>query len=501
MRKPFNLETGPTPTILAATTVNPASIAGLSACVEDARQAARSGDAGPAEPNSYRPLLGRLEAVRNMLPPLYRDSVVNPYIRTLQQLGEHDFKRILASDPPRERLAGLMMDIAQAILQQGEGFNATATDAFQEVGSDLYDGFLSAEDRKGVTPPDLGVIPPLVKWGNPDAGPYTWPVDATGTFGLQAAVVSLPPANASRGLLAWSALGHETAGHDILHADDGLQAELADALQKNLALLRFGLGEYWSSRIDETSSDVMGILNIGPAAGIGLVGYFRALNAAFGGRATLRSSGPASDPHPADVVRGYLAAEVIALLKFAGRRPWSNLVAAETDKDARTIVLGDQVVSRAVARQSAKIVAQTLVTRPARALEGHALGEIQNWRDADERKVKVLRTVLTSNMSVPDSPNSPIYAAHVVAAAVTEALAGSSISMLFRRMLDVLSLMHRENPSWGPLFVAHPGNLARDLAYCRSQTTDGDGPMEAPATRVELRSRKLERRRTVTLKK
>ena len=133
--------------------------------------------------------------------------------------------------PKREGAAGLMMDIAQAILQAGEGFAKAPTDAFEEVVSDLYAGFLSAEDRQGVNPPDRGVISPLVKWGNPGFGPYTWPVDATSAFGCKAAVVSLPPANAREGLVAWSALGHETAGHDILHADTGLPEELSAALQ------------------------------------------------------------------------------------------------------------------------------------------------------------------------------------------------------------------------------------------------------------------------------
>ena len=39
-------------------------------------------------------------------------------------------------------------------------------DGFQEVISDLYDGFLSAEDRRGVKEPDFETIPPLVKPGS-----------------------------------------------------------------------------------------------------------------------------------------------------------------------------------------------------------------------------------------------------------------------------------------------------------------------------------------------
>ena len=450
-------------------TINPVSTAGLDACVEDARQAALDNDPGPAEPNRYEPLLGRLEAVRTRLPPLYREAMISPFINTLRQIGEQGFERTLQSDPRREGAAGLMLDIAQAILQQGESFAEAPTDAFEEVVSDLYDGFLSAEDRQGVEPPDRGAIPPLVKWGNPDFGPYTWPVDATSTFGCKAAVVNLPPANARRGLVAWSALGHETAGHDILHADTGLPEELSAALQKSLRPPGHGLDQYWSARIDETASDVMGILNVGPAAGIGLIAYFRGLSAAFGGEARLRSEGPEDDPHPADILRGYLAAETVALLEFTDHNEWSRIISDETDKDLATIVLAGEQVPKDLARQSAGIVAQTLVCYRAKALENHALGEIQNWRDSDERKVNLLRTALRTGGELPDSPApSPVYAAHAVAAAVTEALAdGTNLQPLFERMLAMLNTMHDQNPSWGPLFIAHPGNIARDRVYFR----------------------------------
>jgi hypothetical protein len=163
----------------------------------------------------------------------------------------------------RSRASGARRDAsgraANAILQNADGYEQVATDAFQEIVADLYDGFLSAEDRRGVLPPDRGVIPPLVKWGNPQSGPYTWPVDATGQIlGLQTGVVNLPPANVRMGLFAWAALGHETAGHDILHADTGLADELARAVWDALIKQKMtGLARYWSDRIDETASDVL----------------------------------------------------------------------------------------------------------------------------------------------------------------------------------------------------------------------------------------------------
>jgi hypothetical protein len=245
-----------------------------------------------------------------------------------------------------------MLDIAHVILQNGERVNETATDSFQEVCSDLYDGFLSAEDRKGVEPPDKGVISPLVKWGRPNDGPYTFPVVATSIFGCEAAVVNLPPSHARSGLLAWATLGHETAGHDILHADTGLHVELGDAVRT--ALEDQGLGgelpQYWSSRIDETASDVCGILNMGPAAGIGLIGYFRGVRAAFGAGPRLSNIG-GDGPHPADILRGYLAAHTVRLLSFGEANDWAQIIETETNKDLSSVILEDNRINSEQAKK------------------------------------------------------------------------------------------------------------------------------------------------------
>ena len=462
--------------VLGIATVNPPSTTGLSAVTEDARSAGMDSDPGPAEPRQFHALRGRLEAVRDNFPPLYRQGFVDPYIQQLDKLGENKFTRILLQDPGREGAAGMLLDAAQAILQQGEGFAEQATDAFQEVVSDLYDGFLSAEDRRGVKAPDRGVIPPLVKWGNPDFGPYTWPVDATESLGLSAGIVNLPPAQIRGGIVAWSALGHETAGHDILHADEGLQPELAEEVRKQLAAVGHGLDDYWADRIDETASDVMGILNMGPAAAIGLLAYFRGLGAAFGGAAKLRCNGPEDDPHPADILRGYLAAEVVSLLAFTGKTKWSRAILDDTTKDVTRIIIAGREITPDVARQSAKVVAKTLVQYKAVSLEHHALGEIQNWRDKDELRVRTLRVALRTAVQVPADMLAQTYAAHAVAAGVIETIAdGSQIPQVFARMLAVLKAMHDKNPSWGPLFVTHPGTVRRDRAYYPQR------PVEAPA--------------------
>jgi hypothetical protein len=439
----------------------------LQTCIQDARQGGLDGDQGPADPTDFHNLRGRLETARSKFPPLYREEFVDPFIAAVDELGPAGFADVLLRDPRRVRTAGLLLDMAHAILQRGERFQLPAANAFQEVVGDLYDGFLSAEDRQDVKPPDLGTTPPLVKWGNPRSGPYTWPGDATKVFDARAGVVNLPPANARKGLLAWAALGHETAGHDILHADRGLQNELTQAVRAGVAKVSESLAEYWSSRIDETASDVLGILNMGPAAAIGLIGYFRGLNKAFDGTAVLRNDGPSDDPHPADIVRGFLAAETVALLPFGQSAAWSKVIAAETDKDVRTIVLAEQAVSPEHARESARLVADAIANTKVRALEGHSLGDIQTWRDRDEQKIRIVRHALITADGLPEqSGEAEIFATHVVAGAVMEALAnGNDLPVVFDRMIAILDKEHERNPVWGPLFVRFPGDIARHVAY------------------------------------
>jgi len=459
-------------------------VSNLPACVEDAKLSALDGDTGPDDPDNFHELMGRLEASRLKLPPLYRQTVFNPFVAKFNELGPANFSQILFDDPDRESTGGLMMDIAHAILQNGEHFQEVATDAFEEVVSDLYDGFLSAQDRKGIKVPDRAVVAPLVKWGNPAFGPYTWPVDATREgFDVEAAIVSLAPANARLGLMAWGALGHETAGHDILHADVGLRAELSTLIRIELQKqnIGFGLAEYWSSRIDETASDVMGILNMGPAAAIAQIAFFRGLNGAFSGVATLRSVGPANDPHPADVLRGYLAAATVRLLSFDESSIWSNIIDKETDKDAGIIRVAGVPISRQVARQSAEIVAGVVASQSCASLKNHALIEIQDWRNKDEAIVSELRQILTTATPLKLELASGVFAAHVVSAAVTAALvSGANIPVLFARMLSILKTMHNKNPSWGPLFILHPSTVTRHRAYL---SADQEGQSLAAAAR------------------
>ena len=444
---------------------SPARFPGLDASVADATAAALAGGDGPPDPPDFASLRARLVAARAALPPGYRDAVADPFLRALDRLGPRGFARLLASDPRREGDAGLLLDIAQAVLQAAEGHRARELGAFQEVVDDLYDGFLSEEARSGAKPPDHGIAAPLVRWGSADAGPYTWPADATERFGVEAAVVSLPAANATGGLLAWPALAHETAGHDILSADDGLRVERMKAVRDGVraAKLPESVAAYWATRIDETASDVMGVLDMGPAAAVGLIGYFRGLNGAWGGKPVLRNAGPAGDPHPADIARAYLVAETVRLLSFDGAQAWADRLVAEADRDLGRIRLGGTPVSAEVAKASAAAVAKAIVRTHVEALEGRALGDIADWRNEDEAVVAALRDRFHRGTSSPGRYASGAYAAHAVAAGVYEAVEGTSTpAEAMADMVAALAAMHRKNPDWPrperAVAAAGPGN-------------------------------------------
>jgi hypothetical protein len=158
-----------------------------------------------------------------------------------------------------------------------------------------------------------------------------------------------------------------------------------------------------------------------------------------------------------------LAASTVSLLNFSKANRWATAIEAETDKDLETIQLGENsVITPEEAKKSARIAANCLVQTKMECLGNHALGEIQNWHDDDENIVRHIRSILKTTDPLPELYAKDVYAAHVVAAAIVEALQGKiEVPMLFTRMIDMLKTLHDKNPSWGPLYVKYPGNVVR----------------------------------------
>ena len=458
----------------------------IDACTQDAKLAWGSAVAGPADPTDWGDMIAAVRAAQRYLPLVYRHQFAEPFLDTLGALGAEDL-RALQERPCCADVLRPLYDIAQAILQRQDPTWMGPTCAFQEVVSDLYDGFLSAEDRRGVKPPDRAVIAPLVKWGsgrdpNPRANePYTFTARATAAFGVRTAVVNLPAAHAHQGLAYWAMLGHETCGHDILHADIGLLGELREHVRTAILASSPGAAddgpwwaEYWSRRLEETACDVLGILHLGPAAVVGFIAGFRGLLAAAGSPPQLRTSEDAGSIYPCDVLRGYIGAETVRVLGFSERDAWAGALALLVDNDGGpTLTLDGRPIPRDLARGMARTVARTLAQTRLRALEDHALIDIQDWRDLDQgiiAKVIAIFEDPTFLQRMDPTERTRLlggtYAAHVVAAAVTAAAAGlGDIHRIQALMLELLGEMHRNNPAWCPLQVAYPGDMSMRLAF------------------------------------
>ena len=429
----------------------PLALAGLDACVGEALATARRREDGPPDPATFGALLTRVAQAGAGLPEAYQRAVVAPLVKLLQALGPAQYRRILAADPARQAGAGLLLDLCQAVLQRGEGRTARATRAFQEVVSDLYAGFGAAAARAHAPPPEAAILPPLVRWGRADAGPYTWPATQSAKLDVGASVVSLPAANAAGGLLAWSALGHETAGHAVLSGHPGLAEELGRAVERAVAAEGVSpqVGRYLGQRIDEAASDVLGVLAMGPSAAVGLVGYLRALEGAWAGEARLSGTGQAANDHPASILRAFVAAETVRRLPMAGAARWADRLVAEATEDLGRIRLAGRPVPVAEARAAAAAVAEAVMTARPPALGGRSLAEVHAWGDADEATASALRRQLAA----PGLRASPrldgFTAGHAVAAAVQLATSGElAPGQALDRLLELLDAMQARNPAW-----------------------------------------------------
>ena len=204
---------------------------------------------------------------------------------------------------------------------------------FLAVVSNLYRSFLGADKRHacGAPLPDPG-LPPLVSFHrSKDAGPavLTAPVNRR-LCGSDVAVVILPTIY-RRVPLAWASLAHEACGHGVLQADPGLLPDLVAGVRSlfgggPLAPGRTPdeaqtLGLLWSYWIEETASDVYGLLNIGPAFALNLAAFIAAKRKADSSAIDLSfptlPAGSGNDPsiafdqHPPDLLRLHVAMGVI----------------------------------------------------------------------------------------------------------------------------------------------------------------------------------------------
>ncbi|MGG7566582.1 hypothetical protein ACQ5SO_10530 [Rhodovulum sp. DZ06] len=442
---------------------------GLNALVDDAALADVRGLGwpGPDDIEDHARILASLEAAMAHFPMRSREAVAEPLYDWFVRIGAGGWEAFLDSDLGRDGLALVSLDLVQAMDQpMGEDFGLAGA-ALQEVVADLYDGFLSEVDRREAPRPDTGVGAPLVKWGRPATAPYVFPSTAVAPFGCGLGVLSMPVAAAECGLALWGIAAHETAGHEILDANEGLGEELAAAIKESLgdmtndvrmddgdfAAIREVLCAYWSTRVHEAASDVMGVANMGPAAAVALIAICRGAGLARQGAPVLSADATGLE-HPAEVLRASLMAHAVGLCEFGDAATWRDtlLEAAREDMPDAGVRIDGLDVPPTLAEESAKRTAAVILTHAVDALDGHSLGFIQSWRDKDQRIVEALIIAMTlAGEDLDDADLPQVFAAHVAAAAILGAMATGDPQEAQARMITLCAAMHRRNHTWhGP---------------------------------------------------
>ncbi len=438
----------------------------------------------PPNPDYFSSKKTTLQMIKKgfkILPELYHEPFVDP----LRAIITKHYDRMVSIGQNQFQLDSPWTEWLGVISQRATGYLAEATHAFEESVADLCDGFLSMEESKFVKPPEYLTVPPLVVWGDPSMGPYTVPANTADPLKnrMRMSIVSLPPAYAGN-IALWAALGHETAGHDILHADEGLANEITVMVERELlkyekdreldekityagrkiTLLEFATN-YWKARIDETASDVCGLLNLGPAAAVGMAVLFIAA-----ARGRLTTEGSISDPHPVDLLRLSLAAHLIRNfpdLDAKVSETWANaieqIVLQKYVKDNGkwlTVKVpqhdlkgyADIKLPFSGMKKTVGIVANAIAYTPLDCLERHSLSEINTWDNADEAlALRIARDLLDNSPPRLDPlyDEEEVYAAHIISGAtIASASNAAGIDSITKNAISALNELYSTNPVW-----------------------------------------------------
>jgi hypothetical protein len=300
-------------------------------------------------------------------------------------------------------------------------------------------------DRQTAFRTDANKPPPLAKWGMSGSDHYLRDISLGERISVS--VLNMPLEYWGKGLLAWSSIGHEIGGHVFLNSNRGLIDELRKHIFRKISEKGGLNGEeieyvpgYWAACVEEAASDVLGVLNIGPAMGVGFIGFSRgkSTNRKLDSSDPPRYSRTQTNLHPMDVLRSFVHAFALRLM---GREEWAVQIEALTcqdiDKD-RNIFLcreGDErwkmcEITMEKLRNTAFVVTEVIATTGLESLGGRSLISCFTWSDMDERFCeKVVRVQIAKpGMQLEPLPsfNGENRARHILAAAILEAVKGGS---------------------------------------------------------------------------
>ena len=392
------------------------------------------GSAPPPPPFGKKPTQAKLQKViapgAQQLPTVFRDGYAVPLQQHLA-----DVLAQVGQDPTS------LEAITGAVYQQAQKTGLPQLQRFLAVISDLYRSFLSKKRRTAADFPLVETIPPLAMFQNKgDNGPFTIPSDdIERLLGAAIGVVSMPAVYRDHPVL-WTALSHETGGHDVIHADVNLMPEMragvrqalggpatitsaSNLSQKQIIAL---LWDYW---MDEAAADIYGVMNVGPIFGHNLAVFFSALNAQAQKTNTpsLRTQSGFDpndpeqllDPHPTDLLRlSLIKGAVLSLTSLAK----ASITGYSADFDALAQICAPGATQIDIAgnlllgpgqrvpvqasfpladmQDAASKAGAFIATAQFNALAQHSIQDIETWDDLDEQTAQTIATAIANNTSV-----------------------------------------------------------------------------------------------------
>ena len=371
---------------------------------------------------------------------------------------------------------------------------------FLAVVSNLFRSFGDNDKRAAAGINLVTLVPPLACFQADSGlmGPYTIESDLMQqNLRVKIGIVSLPATYRDHPV-TWSVLSHEVGGHDVVHADAGLLAEMTEAAQALLARdfsphrpldtasLNALLWSYW---MDEAAADVYGALNMGPAFAPALAAFLAAFRAhiktdvkgearpqkpTVGTEASPRDNLGGDDmleDHPVDILRFYLLLGAIETLASLDADKRADYVAGIEDiarligGDVESIHLegivnlgpGKRIPVKAAVKLSeaadaARKVGRMIATHKFKALNHHSIQEIETWDDADEAAAQAIAARLLKRQSIVGYGDD------------AQLLAGATLALLREPELydeaqghlnDALDDSFRTDPIWRGLTPSH----------------------------------------------
>ena len=358
---------------------------------------------------------------------------------------------------------------------------------FTAVVSNLYRSFTNANKRASLNIPLVSDTPPLAFFQSYSSGPYTIPSDVIERLlGAKIGIVSLPAAYRDHPVL-WATLTHEVCGHDVVHADVELIPELVQGIRSVFTTGPIpSRGELtpdalyallWSYWVDEATSDVYGVLNLGPTFALNMTAFLASLETRaglFGGlsppqRPRLRTEtvvlpDGSMDRHPTDILRLYLAIGVIENLHSLSedRRneyvAFIQAVAAQAADGVTEVRFSGKAeinhanwreisttVPLADAATAARRVGKYIATAQLKALGGNSIQVIETWDDADEETARYVADRIAKGQAITRAADDAQLLAGAMLALINQPELYAVAAYLLNAALDD---SYRRDPIW-----------------------------------------------------